>query len=502
MGNMSPFLARKAAPRVTELGVGMPDGTVVTPTDGADAPGAPPTPAAPGAAEAPPAAAALAFGPPQPSSKKRRWSALGPLLATVVVLLLSGLLVFILAVVTAADGTPALPDDDRPAVPDASWYGVPPLNVSLPDASLPLSFFAHGSCADQRKPQRFWRTLLGLRPELFIFNGDIVYGDCYDNWACSSLPQAWRQLFTNSHFADARATLPMTGMLDDHDYGANDCDASNPNKAFAKEIFLERFGAPPTDVRRTRGGLYTVHTLGPSGQRTQIIMLDTRWARSPFVQTSCYMCAGMERYVPYNSSASARHTILGEEQWAWLGGVLAMPADLRIVVSTVQVLALDHGWERWGLIPTEVNRLVSLIRTSRANGVVLLSGDRHTGGIYTLPRGSAFGGSGGSGGGDGAGVAAPYDLIEVTASSLTHSVRLDTSEVDEGGHYRIGPLTHQNNFGTVAVDWEARTLTLDLRASDDCGLSAQPWGEMCAAHNGSAGANIMNVTVALDALAL
>ena len=43
---------------------------------------------------------------------------------------------------------------------------------------------------------------------------------------------------------------------------------------------------------------------------------------------------------------------------------------------------------------------------------------------------------------------------------------------------------------------------LDLRASDDCGLSPQAWGHLCSGPgNGTAGAPIMNVTLALDALA-
>ena len=55
-------------------------------------------------------------------------------------------------------------------------------------------------------------------------------------------------------------------------------------------------------------------------------------------------------------------------------------------------------------------------------------------------------------------------------------------------------------FGTVAVDWEARRVTLDLRASDDCGLSQQSWGRLCVAHDGKAGRVLMNVTIGLDDL--
>ena len=40
--------------------------------------------------------------------------------------------------------------------------------------------------------------------------------------------------------------------------------------------------------------------------------------------------------------------MLGETQWAWLEDQLSMPADIRIITSSIQVIAEGHGWERWG----------------------------------------------------------------------------------------------------------------------------------------------------------
>lgn len=468
------------------------------------------------------------------------------------------------AIVRARDAVPAgveVPPGSRR--PDAQWYGTAPLSLELPSSAQELSFFAHGSCADQRKPQRFWSTLLRTAPQLFLFNGDLVYGDCTNVSSCPALPAAWRALFHNPHFRAAAERLPMTGILDDHDYGANDCHAGLEKfdswKSFAKHLFLERFGVRTDDERRLRGGLYTAMSFGPLGRRTQIILLDTRWFRSPFLRSPCQGCPGRERYTSYNGTASAQHTMLGEAQWQWLEAVLREPAELRLVVSTVQVLATGHGCaalnrldpsraassgraaprlpspcllcahvchacarhartrharallalvaadpeavrsngcsgarvlagEHWGLIPTEAARLLSTIAHTGARGVVLLSGDRHTGGIYRVRRGErAFGAP-----------PLPYDLVEITSSSLTHSYR---TAHDETGVARVGNLTHENNFGTVAVDWARRTVTLDLRASDDCGLSAQAWGHLCEAPgSGVAGAVLMNVTLHLDAL--
>ena len=100
-----------------------------------------------------------------------------------------------------------------------------------------MIWLAHGSCANQIKEQAFWGPLLALAPQLFIFNGDIVYGDC-EGAECPELPRAWDALLANPNMRHAAAELPMVGILDDHDYGQNDGFATNPWKGFAKAEYL------------------------------------------------------------------------------------------------------------------------------------------------------------------------------------------------------------------------------------------------------------------------
>ena len=89
-----------------------------------------------------------------------------------------------------------------------------------------------------------------------------------------------------------------------------------------------------------------------------------------------------------------------QAQWAWLGEQLRQPAELRLIVSSVQVLAEGHGYEHWGNLPRERQRLLELLASTRANGVILLSGDRHVGALYRLDR------------------RVPYPLYEITSSGL------------------------------------------------------------------------------------
>ena len=431
------------------------------------------------------------------------------------------------AAVDAAAAASALLEMASNAADEARMHGH--LTAPLPNVSAALTFIAHGSCANQEiQTHNFWNQLARLQPQLFVFNGDIVYGDCdgpaFPNalsTECSVLSGAWSRLFAKTNFGAVRANLPMLGVLDDHDYGQNDCGEDNPFKYLAKALFLQRWNALPTDPRWARQGVYMSSMHGPVGQRTQILLTDTRWSKSPYVPSYCVFsdsnraaCAGRERYVPYNASngGSVRSQdggprMMSEEQWAWLETELRKPAELRLLFSTVQVLAEGHGWERWGLIPLERRRLFELINATGANGVVLFSGDRHVGAHYRVPRG-VYG--------------APYPMNEITSSSLTHSYRgtpgpwtagcsgsrtvcADPNDENASGpdglQDRITPLVHENHLGTIRVNWVTRNVSLQLLASDDCGVAPQSWGQQCSSPgSGVAGRVLLDVTLSLDEL--
>ena len=114
----------------------------------------------------------------------------------------------------------------------------------------------------------------------------------------------------------------------------------------------------------------------------QVILLDTRWFRSALKPSDDRGKPGKERYLP---DADPAKTMLGEAQWRWLEEQLRQPAELRLLVSSIQVVAEGHGWERWGNFPLERQRLYRLIADTRAQGVVFLSGDRHVGALYREP---------------------------------------------------------------------------------------------------------------------
>ncbi len=307
----------------------------------------------------------------------------------------------------------------------------------LAQGPAPLSRIAFGSCADQAQPQPIWDAILAYRPDLFIFAGDNVYGDFKTDDA-AKLKKAYETAAQIPGYARLRETVPHLAIWDDHDYGQNDGGAEFPHKAVAREEFLKFWKVPADDVRRTRDGIYTSQIVGPPGRSVQIILLDLRWFRSPLKPTDQRGAPGKQRYLPDPDPAK---TMLGAAQWAWLAGELRKPAELRLVVSTTQVLAEGHGWERWGNLPLERQKLFDTIRDTGANGVVFLSGDRHIGAFYReTPSGL-------------------YPLSEATSSGLNKVY----AAAKEPGPNRIGDLLAEANFGTIDIGWPERKLTLALR---------------------------------------
>ena len=294
-----------------------------------------------------------------------------------------------------------------------------------------------GSCIDQKLPQPIWPAVLAEHSDLFIFGGDTVYAS-EQPFSLERLDAAYAAQAAQPGFAQLRASVAHLAIWDDHDYGQNDGGAAFAHKAASKEAFLRFWGIAQDDARRQHGGLYHAALSGPPGRRVQVILLDTRWFRSPWKPTDRRDAPGRERYLP---DADPAKTMLGEEQWQWLAQQLRVPADVRLIVSGIQVLAEGHGWERWGNFPLERQRLFDTLRAARAGGVVLLSGDRHLGALY---RDS---------------VGLPYPLTELTTSGMTHSWQ----GAKEPGPNRLGELFDGLNYAMIEVDWRQRQIRLLLK---------------------------------------
>ena len=183
----------------------------------------------------------------------------------------------------------------------------------------------------------------------------------------------YAKLAAQPGFKKLLATCPMLATWDDHDFGGDDVGADYPKRRESQAAFLDFLGVAKDSPRRQREGVYHAETFGPPGKRVQVILLDTRYQRSaPKKDLRRPRNKGL--YVP---SDDPKARMLSEEQWTWLEARLKEPAEVRLLASSIQVVAEDHGFEKWANFPRERQRLYKLIRDTKAAGLVLLSGDRH-----------------------------------------------------------------------------------------------------------------------------
>jgi len=319
-----------------------------------------------------------------------------------------------------------------------------------------LSRIEFGSCAKQDKPQPIWDAVIETKPQLFAFLGDNIYADTED---MQVMRAKYALLGNQPGYQKLKQSCPIIATWDDHDYGANDAGAEYPKKRESQQVFLDFFGVPMDDPRRKQEGVYSSYLYGPKGKRVQVILADGRYFRSPLKKGFKPGEPGEGYRGNYAPNTDPDATMLGETQWRWLETQLKVPADLRIIGSGVQVVPDEHGSEMWGNFPNERKKLFRLIRDTKANGVIILSGDRHLAEISRLPADHR----------DGVG----YPLYEVCSSSLnTPSGNFTRSKVrfaNEINSYRVGLTYFDVNFGNVLIDWDQADPVIRLQVREEKG---------------------------------
>ncbi|MEM9686207.1 MAG: alkaline phosphatase D family protein [Bacteroidota bacterium] len=295
---------------------------------------------------------------------------------------------------------------------------------------------AFGSCNKQDKQNLLWEAVLKNNPDIWIWGGDNIYSDT-DNM--KKMRRDYEQQRQQKGYTALANSVTVMGTWDDHDYGINDGGVEFHKKKESQHLFLDFLNAPKNDERRNRAGIYYARSYTTQSGSVKIIVLDTRYFRTGLTKAS-------DRKKRYQPNAYGDGTILGKAQWDWLKQELEhSKADFNIIVSSIQVLSNQHGFETWGNFPHEVDKLKALIRTTKAKGVVLLSGDRHL---------SEFSVTGVEG--------LLYPLIDFTSSGLTHAYTKYTSEPNP---YRMGKVVSQISFGLLKINFKTKSIVMQMRGA-------------------------------------
>jgi len=291
---------------------------------------------------------------------------------------------------------------------------------------------AFGSCNDHLRPNLLWDDIRNTKPDLWIWGGDNIYADTED---AEKIAAMYKEQQAIPEYARLLAEVPIIGSWDDHDYGLNDGGVEFTAKAGSQQALLDFLGVPENSPRRRQEGIYTYHDYKVGRKDIRILILDTRYFRTALTPGS-----GADRYQP-NSFGEGE--LLGEEQWEWLERSLSTSkADFHIVMSSIQLIASEHGWEKWANFPHEVVRFKEMVTRIRPKGLMILSGDRHI---------SEFSGTRVPG--------LNYELIDFTSSGLTHAYRAYSGEANAS---RIGEVVFTESFGLVEIDTDTGKVVFQM----------------------------------------
>jgi alkaline phosphatase D len=321
----------------------------------------------------------------------------------------------------------------------ASSDAEPVKHTTLPNDNpdMTLSHFAFGSCWKPTHSQKHWEPIIANKPQLWIWLGDNIYADTDD---MAVMKMKYGQLGDTPGYRKLIDLCPVLATWDDHDFGKNDMGNDYPKRVESQKLFLEFFNERPDSARRKRPGVYTSYYFGKGDKRVQLILLDTRYFRTPLKKIGGQ--PPYRRMGKWGPDLSPSATILGPDQWKWLEAELKKPARVRMIASSIQFAAPHHGYETWLNIPGEHQRMIDLIQKTRAEGVVFLSGDIHSSELCIHEPKNG------------------YPLIDHTSSSL--NIPLGAAST----HRRTGPAFGGANFGIVDIDWTAADPTIRFSTKD------------------------------------
>lgn len=324
------------------------------------------------------------------------------------------------------------PGDDFAAVLEAHglqpnttyYYGIDIDGVLVSDAAYSFETppaagdeaaftFAFGSCSRNDHPQDIFAPMAAAAPDLFLFTGDIHYGDVA---TLDELRWNFQWGLEVPARGDLMARTSTLAVWDDHDYLGNNADGTHPARAVARRVFKEYWPNPA--FGENGEGIYFKHSYGD----VDFFMLDVRSFRDPLDAPMVF------------GDGEGRASLLGPAQTKWLLAELAAStATFKLLVSGSQWT--DYGkTDSWGSFTDARDAIFDAIAAQGIEGVILLSGDRHRAEFRKLPR------------------ATGYALPELTSSPLANTPRDCTADADMKSCHDQGYYVMYVDVDTTVAD--------------------------------------------------
>jgi len=293
---------------------------------------------------------------------------------------------------------------------------------------------AFGSCNHQYKKQILWDDIIKENPDLWIWLGDNIYADTHD---MELMQEFYSIQKSNKDYKKLLETTKVIGTWDDHDYGEDDAGKFYPKKDESKILFLDFLDVNDDDPRRKREGIYHTYLLDKNGISIKIFVLDTRYFRDD---------------IPKNIFGYKKNkdgSILGKDQWKWLEeGLRNSSSDLNIIVTSIQLIPIQHKSEKWANFPKDRERILNIMKTYNIKNPIIISGDRHIGEISKITYQG-------------------MDLYEVTSSSLTNPWRIKRCDRNK---FRLNNIVYEVNYGSININKINDDLVIELSIKSDNGI--------------------------------
>lgn len=292
---------------------------------------------------------------------------------------------------------------------------------------------AFGSCARYQmdRVQRVWSAVEETQPDLFFWLGDNVYVDSLNP---QSFAEEYRRQRSVATMQPVIQSVPQLAVWDDHDYGLDNHDRTNPMKDAALAAFKQYWANPSYGLEAVPGVFFKY-----SYADVDFFFLDDRYYRDP-----------------NEAPSSPTKTMLGAGQRDWL------KQSLKASRGVFKVLVSGSGWsagkgpkgDAWSAFLDERNALFDFIRDEKIPGVVLLSGDTHVAELNCMPWSDKGG----------------YDMYDLTTSPLAQ--RTESSWMERFPEIRIRQVFfNDSNFGLLSFD-TTKEPTLIYNVYDSLGRPA------------------------------
>lgn len=307
------------------------------------------------------------------------------------------------------------------------------LQASSPDIAV-------ASCANYRKLKNqnaIYAQLASERPDLILFIGDIVYSNSRISSIVmtpedpSTALERYVETWNTVNLYQLEPLIPTLAVWDDHDYGANNGDATHPYKAEMQQIFRSFYPMPASHSRVSYGPGVSF--------RLRAFGMDL------------YMMDGRSHYVK-------GQTEWGVEQEAWFTQDYNQSSQPAWILNGMQffryfftVESLERDAE------PSLQMLKNLLRTKR-RPTALFSGDVHCSQIQEIAP-DVFG----------------YKTYEITSSGIhCNSAGQAMKRKDDPGQvFYYG----QDNFLILKPVLQADIMDLEIRCTHGGGsipISAKP----------------------------